>query len=202
VYTPALGYGRLMTETAVSSCGTGAEKTYRQVSSVESLDYRFDNLLPDRSYHLDLTFGLCSGERWVNIYVDGRQMTESARGLVGSELSATTCITTALQTVTLLLNPADYRDGSITLSLRRADGLSGPLVNPIDLREIRYCYCDADRASRPGPPRTAAATTPIPRTPLTAGAGRQRRPSASTRTTGASGSGSPAWSRPDSITWG
>jgi len=142
-YSAALGYGRTMTGTVVGACGSNPEQTYRQASSVNSLDYRFDNLLPGRAYHLDLTFALCSGQRWLNIFVDGWQVGESDLGLYQASAAGSTAVTTTLQTVSILLDPADYADGSIDLSLLRADGLSGPLVNLIDLREIRHCYRDS-----------------------------------------------------------
>lgn len=142
-YTAALGYGRTMTGTVVGSCGSAPERTYRQASSVNSLAYHFDNLLPSRAYHLDLTFGLCSGERWANILVDGQPAGESGLGLYQAAVAGTSHITTGLQTVSILLDPASYADGSIDLALLRADGLSGPAVNLIDLREIRHCYRDS-----------------------------------------------------------
>ncbi|MCL4267345.1 MAG: PKD domain-containing protein [Anaerolineae bacterium] len=142
-YSAALGYGRLTEGTAVTGCGNDPEQTYRQGSSTETIDYRFDNLLPGRRYHLDLTFALCSGERWVNLFVDGRPMADTT-ALPG--VIEPVQITTNLQTVSLLLEPVDYADGTVTLSIQRADGFGGPIVNLIDLQEIRYCYRDSGPA--------------------------------------------------------
>ena len=151
-YDPVLGYGWLTEGETVASCGAAPEQTYRQISSVDTLDYRFDNLAPGRFYHLDLTFALCSGERQVNLLIDGQPVGESNLGLVDLGLTASTQITTGLQTVSILLDPASYADGTIDLSIARAGGLGGPLVNLIDLREIDYCFRD----SGPGEPAWTA----------------------------------------------
>jgi hypothetical protein len=148
-YDASVGYGWLIEGSVVNTCGSNPEQTYRQVSSTESLDYRFDNLSPERFYHLDLTFALCSGERWLNLFIDGKQVSESDLGLAGSAAAASTQVTTAFQTVSILLDPADYTDGTIKLSIQRAQGLGGPMVNLIDLRQIRHCYRDS------GPGETA-----------------------------------------------
>jgi hypothetical protein len=143
VYSAAWGYGRLTEGTAVTGCGNNPEQTYRQGSSTETIEYRFDNLLPGRRYHLDLTFALCSGERWVNLFVDGRPMADTTT-LPGT--IEPVHITTNLQTASLLLEPLDYADGTVTLSIQRAQGFGGPIVNLIDLQEIRYCYRDSGPA--------------------------------------------------------
>jgi hypothetical protein len=140
IYSTALGYGRLTEGTAVTSCGNNPEQSYRQASSTETISYRFDNLLPGRRYHLDMTFALCSGERWVNLFVDGRPMADTL-ALPGDVEPIR--ITTDLHTVSLLLNPLDYTDGTVTLSMQRAQGFGGPIVNLIDLQEIDYCYRDS-----------------------------------------------------------
>ena len=149
-YSLAQGYGwQTTTSTTSTSCGTALQQSYRQAGSAETLDYRIDNLLPGRRYHLDLTFATCSGERAMDIYVDGRQSSDTSGAW---PLSGPVRVTTTPQTVSILLEPADYQDGSILLSLRRASGLNGPLVNIIDLQEIRYCYRDS------GPVETAWTT--------------------------------------------
>ncbi len=137
-YTTEQGYGWLTEGLAVSTCGTNPEESYRQEGSANTLEYQFDNLLPERHYHLDLSFATCSGERYVDIFVDGAQVFESDQ-----DPAQTAIITSTPSTVSLLLDPADYADGSVVLSLQRADGLSGPLVNIIDLQEIEYCYRDS-----------------------------------------------------------
>jgi hypothetical protein len=143
-YSASQGYGRLSGGTAVTACGNSLEQSYRQGASAEALDYRFDNLLPGRYYHLDLTFAVCSGERWVNALVDG----------VLAPQAAGVHVTTQLQTVSLLLDPASYGDGSVTVSIQRASGLSGPVVNIVDLQEIRYCYHDSGPGEAPWSPET------------------------------------------------
>jgi hypothetical protein len=135
-YSTASGYG-WANGTAVTTCGTGIEKSFRQVGSSETLTYKFDNLLPGRRYHLDLTFATCSGERRLDVLVDGHSVSET--GTTPQPLR----VTSTPQTVSLLLDPADYADGTITLAIRRSSGLSGPLVNIIDLQEVNYCYRDS-----------------------------------------------------------
>jgi hypothetical protein len=59
-------------------------------------------------------------------------------------------VTDQPQTVSLLLDPADYAaDGSVVVSIRRASGLSGPLVNIVDLQEIHYCHLDSGPGEAP-----------------------------------------------------
>ena len=147
-YNANAGYGWLDTEgTVVGTCGANPEQTYRQVGSAEELKYRFDNLLPERRYHLYLTFATCSGERWVNIYVDGRLTGEffpSDLALANPVSFEPTHITNVPQTVAVLLHPEDYADdGTIDLMIENASGFGGPLVNIIDLMEIKYCYIDS-----------------------------------------------------------
>ena len=146
-YASAAGYG-FESGTAATDCGTAAQQSYRQAGSAEDLTYRFDNLLPGRAYHLDLTFAACSGARSLNMFVDGRQVYETFEYQLTGALPALNA-TTAPQTVSTLLNPADYADGAITLTIRRAAGLSGPLVNIIDLQEIAYCYRDSGPMETP-----------------------------------------------------
>jgi len=146
-YNPTQGYGWLtQNATIVNSCGSAPEQTYRQASSVDNLDYRFDNLLPGRFYHLDLTFAVCSGQRWVNVFVDGTQVGETSGEpflLSPPQSLQPINVTTTPQTASILLNPSAYADGTVTLSIQRAQGLNGPVVNIIDLVEIEYCYRDS-----------------------------------------------------------
>ncbi|MFH2038983.1 MAG: CARDB domain-containing protein [Chloroflexota bacterium] len=143
-FDTSLGYGWLSQGSVVTTCGSTPEKSYRQVGSAQELRYRFNNLLPDRYYHLDLTLAPCSGERSVNIIVDGRQVFES-----GQPQDQTAILNSTLHTVSILLTPADYSDGSILLSIQRAGGLNGALVNIIDLGEIEYCYRDSGPEEEP-----------------------------------------------------
>ncbi|MEI7845406.1 MAG: CARDB domain-containing protein, partial [Chloroflexota bacterium] len=136
-FSAAQGYG-WMTAGTTASCGSAAQQTFRQAGSAEALQYQLDNLLPGRRYHLDLTFATCSGERWQDIYVDGKKVSDTSSASLDS-----VHVTSSPQTVSILLDPADYSDGSILLSLRRTSGLAGPLVSIIDLQEIRYCYRDS-----------------------------------------------------------
>lgn len=146
-YTPAAGYGYTGSSgTAITTCGADLEQSYRQAGSAETLDYTFDNLLPGRRYHLDLTFAVCSGERWVDVYVNNKKVGDTS-GLQPN-LSAVH-VTNQPQTMSILLDPADYENGSILLSLRRASGLNGPVVSILDLQEIRYCYRDSGPGETP-----------------------------------------------------
>ena len=148
-YDAQNGYGWLAAGTAVTACGTNIEQSYRQAGSAEQLQYQFDNLLPGRRYHLDLTFATCSGQRWVDIYVDGQLTGEDFPTELAMASYEPVHVTTTPQTVSITIDPADYVDGTITLALGRADGFSGPLVNIIDLTEITSCYRDS------GPGETA-----------------------------------------------
>lgn len=148
-YNASAGFGWLTDNTTTGSCGGGLEKSYRQSPSASPamLEYQFDHLLPDRYYHLDLTFATCSGTRLLNLFVDDKQVSEFV-SQAGSPESVT--VITQPQTVSLLLDPADYSDGSIKLSIQRADnGLYGAIVNIIDLQEIHYCYRDSGPVESP-----------------------------------------------------
>jgi hypothetical protein len=139
-YSSINGYGYLATGSIVNSCGSTPEKTYRQTGSSTNLEYKIDNLLSGRRYHLDLTFAVCSGTRISDIYIDNNKVTDTANttGIINP-----VTVNSQLQTVSILLDPAYYSDGSITLSIRRASGLNGPIINIIDLQEITYCYLDS-----------------------------------------------------------
>ncbi len=147
-YSLASGYG-FESGNAITTCGTAIQQSYRQGGSAEDLTYRFDNLLPGRAYHLDLTFAACSGSRSVNMFVDNKQVYETFAYQLSGALPALN-VTTTPQTVSILLDPADYVDGAVTLSLRRASGLSGPQVNIIDLQEVAYCYRDSGPSTGSG----------------------------------------------------
>jgi subtilase family serine protease len=101
-YSQAAGAGYLVPGTVVSSCGTQIEKSYRQAGSAESLTYQIDNLLPGRRYHLDLTFAVCSGDRWINMFVDSKQVYENFAYQVSDSIPALH-VTNTLQTVSILL---------------------------------------------------------------------------------------------------
>ena len=131
-YDPAIGFGYLDAGIVVNSCGNQPHQTYRQRNSGESLRYRFDNLLPDRFYHLDLTFFLCSGSRILRVLVDG---VEAATNITASNVP---------QTISLRLDPAHTIDNSITLTIEKTGGgLGGPVVSELTLSDVRYCYRDS-----------------------------------------------------------
>jgi thermitase len=148
-YSPSTGYGWLAQGqgTTSTSCGTQLQQSYRQAGSTETLQYQFDNLIPGRHYHLDVTFATCSGERYLDLFVDGTQMTESQAGALPGTGNLPIYVNNSPQTISLLLDPASYEsDGSVTLSISRnsnPSSFSGPLVNIIDLQEVKYCYMDS-----------------------------------------------------------
>lgn len=137
-YDAAAGYGWHKGGSIVSSCGSSPEQTYRQAGSTETLEYQFDYLQPSRHYHVNLTFATCSGDRWIDISVDGQQLTDTTARAVGP-----VHVTDQLQTASILLDPISYQDGSVVVSLSRASGFGGPIVNLIDVHEVRYCYHDS-----------------------------------------------------------
>lgn len=137
-YDAAAGYGWHKGGSIVSSCGSSPEQTYRQAGSTETLEYQFDYLQPSRHYHVNLTFATCSGDRWIDISVDGQQVTDTTARAVGP-----VHVTDQLQTASILLDPISYQDGSVVVSLSRASGFGGPIVNLIDVHEVRYCYHDS-----------------------------------------------------------
>jgi thermitase len=148
-YSLSTGYGWLAQGqgTTSTSCGTQLQQSYRQAGSTETLQYQFDNLIPGRHYHLDVTFATCSGERYLDLFVDGTQMTEAQAGALPGTGNLPIYVNNSPQTISLLLDPASYEsDGSVTLSISRnlsSSGLYGPLVNIIDLQEVKYCYMDS-----------------------------------------------------------
>jgi hypothetical protein len=149
-YSASAGYGWMTQGTVVTTCGTQIQQSYRQAGSAETLQYKFDNLIPGRRYHLDLTFATCSGERYLDLFVDGTQMAEAQATELASASISPVHVTSTPYTVSLLLDPASYAtDGSILLSISRNSGLSGPLVNIIDLQEVKYCYLDSGPGETP-----------------------------------------------------
>ncbi len=137
------GYGRLTDGTASTICGTSPAQSYRQAGSAESLDYQFDNLLPGRFYHLDLTFAICGGDRYLKLRTENHPITELSDDPLHPIVDREIHVTSQTQTVSILLDPADYADGSVKLSILRSSGLSGPMVNLIQLSEVRYCHLDS-----------------------------------------------------------
>ena len=82
------------------------------------------------------------------MFVDNTQMYETFAYQISGAIPALH-VTSAPQTVSILLDPAAYADGSITLNIQRASGLNGPLVNIIDLQEVTYCYRDSGPTETP-----------------------------------------------------
>jgi hypothetical protein len=138
-YDSLHGYGYLTAGTVVNACGTEVYQTYRQTSSGTQLQYRFDHLLPERYYHLDLTFFLCSGSRDLRVLVDGIEVGTAVASNAGQ------------LTISLLLHPAMYTDNSIVVAIEKTGGsLGGPVVSELVLSDIRYCYRDSGAEGEAG----------------------------------------------------
>ncbi len=133
-YNTTQGYGWLTAGTVVNSCGAAPYQTYRQEVSGNQLKYQFDNLLPGRFYHLDLTFYLCSGSRTMKVLVDNVEVASNITASSGGQV-----------TISLLLDPSLYtNDGQVQVAIvKDSGGLGGPVVSVIDLTEVRYCYRDS-----------------------------------------------------------
>jgi uncharacterized repeat protein (TIGR01451 family) len=139
-YSTQAGLGYLSAGTVVS-CNSSptAEQTYRQGSSGGTIDYQFDNLLPDRFYHLDLSFYLCTGTRTLRVLVNN---TEVASGITANSTPAYRSI---------LIDPSLYANHTIKVSIEKTGGgLGGPVVSELKLSDIRYCYRDSGKQDEAG----------------------------------------------------
>ncbi len=132
LYNATDGYGYL-TAGNTQNCGDGSsEQTYREGANNNPLQYRFDHLLPDRFYHVDLTFYVCSGTRTMAVSADGATYPD------------TVTVNQTPRTVSFLLDKADYADGSTTISiLETSSTLRNAVVSEIYLTDIRYCEIDS-----------------------------------------------------------
>ena len=138
-YDANVGYGYVNAGTPFS-CGPDPIHTGRQGQSGLPLEYRFDHLLPDRFYHLDLIVRPCNLNRQQRIRVDGVEMFPAHTFVPGEEYH-----------ISLLLNPADYAtDHSIIVSLEKSGGTYPPAINLLTLTDIRYCYRDSGSPAEVG----------------------------------------------------
>jgi hypothetical protein len=101
------GAGYQLPSTAVVSCGTQIEKSYRQAGSAETLSYQIDNLLPGR---VPSGFDICymQWERWINMFVDNKQVYETFDYQVSGSIPSLHVINSP-QTVSILLDPQIMR---------------------------------------------------------------------------------------------
>jgi Domain of unknown function DUF11/CARDB len=126
-YAPTVGYGFLGADGGVSSaCGTVSYRTFRQGAG-GSLQYRFDNFQPGRTYHLDLTFGECDGAgRQQRVLVNGTPLLNSV------DLSDE-----QPHRFSLRLDPALYAGSAITLTVDDVNGRPA-LVSEVHVYDIDY----------------------------------------------------------------
>jgi hypothetical protein len=141
VYTPTAGFGYLNTGTRTVSCGgSAAPDATLRAAITSTLLYRFDHLLPGHFYHLDLTLRDCDGNRAEAVLVDDMLVAP-----------ATDLSDHAAHRLSLLLDPALYRDRSITVALVETHGLDA-LLAEISLHDIDYRYADSGHSSDPADP--------------------------------------------------
>ncbi|MGC8782208.1 MAG: CARDB domain-containing protein, partial [Anaerolineae bacterium] len=140
-YTPAAGFGYLNTGTRTVSCGgsAAADATLR-AAITSTLLYRFDHLLPGHFYHLDLTLRDCDGSRAEEVWVDGMPVAP-----------ATDLSDHQPHRLSLLLDPALYRDRTITAAIVETHGLDAQVAE-ISLHDVDYRYADAGHSSDPNDP--------------------------------------------------
>ncbi len=139
-YTPATGYGVVDQGPTdlLLNCGPQPQDTYR-LDPRGSVVYRFDHLLPDHFYHLDLTMKECDGAgRQEMVYVDGNPVLLTPVNLLDQQAHR----------LSLRLDPALYVDHIITVAIQNPD-IDGALVNEIRLTDIDYRYSDAGGAKDP-----------------------------------------------------
>ncbi|MBM4457991.1 MAG: hypothetical protein FJ011_09545, partial [Chloroflexi bacterium] len=144
-YSATLGFGYLNSGTRTVSCGgsSAADATLR-AAITSTLLYRFDYLLPGHFYHLDLTLRDCDGNRAEEVRVDGMRVA-----------AATDLSDHAAHRLSLLLDPALYRDRTITVAVSETHGLDA-LLAEISLHDVDYRYADAGHstdANDPADPR-------------------------------------------------
>ena len=134
-YHPADGYGYL-TGGSAQECGGGSlEQTYREGTNGVGLSYRIDNLHPDQFYHADITFFVCQGSRAMQISADATTYNDII------------VVDQTPQTVSFLLSPTDYVDGSVVINAEKvSSGLGGAVLSAIRLTDVHYCYRDSGAA--------------------------------------------------------
>ncbi len=131
-YTSTLGYGYLTAGSTTSDlCGTQAYQTIRS-GVANTLDYRFDHLLPGHFYHLDVTLYECDGSgRREQVQVDGMPMSPVV------DLSDA-----QPHRLSLRLDPALYADHSIVATIEETQGYDA-IVSEVRLFDVDYRYTDA-----------------------------------------------------------
>lgn len=133
-YTPEFGFGYL--NGVDMRCGSDVASTQRSSEPSDTLQYRFDNLLPGHYYHLDLTFAACDGlSREQEIKFDDNVI-EAAVLMDG--------ITPVQRSYRL--DPALYADRSLVLTIREPGG-NPALVAEVNLYDIDYRYADSGHSS-------------------------------------------------------
>ena len=138
---PPPGFGYLNSGTRTISCGGGtAPDATLRAAITSTLLYRFDHLLPGHFYHLDLTLRDCDGNRAEEVRVDDMLVAP-----------ATDLSDHAAHRLSLLLDPALYRDRSVTVALVETHGLDA-LLAEISLHDVDYRYADAGHSADPVDP--------------------------------------------------
>ncbi len=132
-YDPVSGFGYL-NEGWLQSCGTEPYQTYRETDDQSQLQYQFNHLLPERTYHLDLAVYSCFTDHDMTVLVDGVP--------IPGTLTASNSEPNYLS---ILLDPSLYAsDHQVVLSLEKAGTtLGGPVLSQLKLTDIRYCYRDS-----------------------------------------------------------
>jgi hypothetical protein len=139
-YTSTLGYGYLNPGTRIVTCGGSAPEATSRAAFTSTLYYRFDHLLPGHFYHLDLTLRDCDGSRAEEVTVKGMQVIPPV------DLSDH-----QPHRLSILLDPALYRDHTITVGISETHGLDAMLAE-ISLHDVDYRYADAGHSDDPQDP--------------------------------------------------
>jgi hypothetical protein len=144
-YAATAGFGYLNTSTRTVSCGgSSAPDATLRAAITSTLLYRFDHLLPGHFYHLDLTLRDCDGNRAEAVLVDDMLVAP-----------ATDLSDHQPHRLSLLLDPALYRDRSITVAIFETHGLDA-LLAEISLHDVDYRYADAGHSTDPADPADPA----------------------------------------------
>ena len=131
-YTPAQGHGYLNGEPS-TFCGDERHQSQR-TDTEGTLQYRFDHLLPNHYYHLDLTLYECDGL--------GRQQRVSVDDLGNVIADAVDLSDGDVHRPSFLLDPAFYGDHSFVVNVEELSGYDA-VVSAVDLHDIDYRYVDA-----------------------------------------------------------
>ena len=137
VYTAQRGYGYVDAGRAdvLTSCGGGTlpEETLRRDPDGE-VQYRFDNLVPSHSYHLDVLLYECDGAgRQESISID--TYTVAGPEDLGDG---------QVHRLSILVDPALYIDRSLQVAVS-ALGIDDAVVGAVNLHDVDYRYIDAGK---------------------------------------------------------